>query len=123
MTPSPCPDCAQPLTDVRVTVSGICATHGVVAAKAIRKLLAHDSLTVAEAELAWSVVEEMEWPTSGDEVHSIPVPNGWSAEQAWEAIKRGEELSDPQSEWANILVRDGKFVELCDVYPRGETAE
>ncbi len=55
-------------------------------------------------------------PCSGHrrQIHSIPVPLGWSPEQAWESIKRGDLLTDPEPSWANILVLDGRFVELCD---------
>lgn len=49
-----------------------------------------------------------------DGVHTIPVPRGWSPEQAWEAISRGETLFDKEPGWANVLVRDGRFVELLD---------
>jgi hypothetical protein len=48
-----------------------------------------------------------------DGVHTIPVPHGWSPEQAWEAIQRGDRLEDPAAAWVNIVVRDGRFVELC----------
>ena len=47
-----------------------------------------------------------------DGVHTIPVPRGWSPEQAWEAIRRGGTLTDPEPYWANVVVRDGLFVEL-----------
>jgi hypothetical protein len=38
--------------------------------------------------------------------------DGWSVEQAWEAISRGDKLDDrdPEPSWANVLVRDGKLV-------------
>lgn len=52
--------------------------------------------------------------TQPDGVHTIPVPRGWSPEQAWEAICRGDLLTDPEPQWANVLVKDGRFVELCD---------
>jgi hypothetical protein len=48
------------------------------------------------------------------EIHTIPVPNGWSVEQAWEAIRRGDELTDPEPMWANVLIRDGNFAEVID---------
>lgn len=53
-----------------------------------------------------------------DGVHTIPVPRGWSPEQAWEAIARDEYdyLADPEPGWANVRISDGKFVEL--VAPR-----
>jgi hypothetical protein len=49
-----------------------------------------------------------------DGVHTIPVPHGWSVEQAWEAIRRGDRLTDPEPRWANVLIRDGKLVGLAD---------
>jgi hypothetical protein len=48
------------------------------------------------------------------EIHTIPVPDGWSVEQAWEAITRGDELTDPEPMWANVLLRDGEFAEVID---------
>ena len=36
-------------------------------------------------------------------LHTIPVPRGWSVEQAWEAIQRGDKLTDPHPDWVNIL--------------------
>lgn len=47
-----------------------------------------------------------------DAVHTIPVPRGWSPEQAWESIARDDVLTDPEPGWANVRIRDGKFVEL-----------
>ena len=44
------------------------------------------------------------------EVHTIPVPAGWSVEQAWEAISRGDKLPGPTAYWANIEVRDGRLL-------------
>lgn len=38
-------------------------------------------------------------------VHTIPVPEGWSTEQAWEAIKRGDTLPPP-ARWDNVNVPD-----------------
>lgn len=49
-----------------------------------------------------------------DGVHTIPVPHGWTPEQAWEAIRRGDLLTDPEPWWANVLIRNGRFVELFD---------
>ena len=45
-------------------------------------------------------------------VHTIFVPEGWSVEQAWEAIKRGEkeELSrHPRGVWVNVD-ENGKLI-------------
>lgn len=40
-------------------------------------------------------------------VHTIPVPVGWSIEQAWEAISRGAILPRwTLAGWANILIED-----------------
>lgn len=36
-------------------------------------------------------------------IHVIPVPRGWSIEQAWEHISRGELLTDPEPGWANVF--------------------
>ena len=47
--------------------------------------------------------------------HTIPVPTGWSAEQAWEAISRGDLLTDPEPLWAAVVAEDGRFVRLLDV--------
>lgn len=49
-----------------------------------------------------------------DGVHTIPVPAGWSIEQAWEAIRRGETLFDREPGWANVLVEGGRFVKIVD---------
>ena len=52
-----------------------------------------------------------------DGVHTIPVPRGWSAEQAWEAIRRGDSMPDPELvelHWANVLVQRGRLVYLYD---------
>jgi hypothetical protein len=39
------------------------------------------------------------------EVHTIPVPVGWSVEQAWEAVSRGAWLPRwTLAGWANVLV-------------------
>lgn len=51
----------------------------------------------------------------GDGVHTIPVPHGWTPEQAWEAISRRQLLFDPEPYWANVLIRDGRLVELLDI--------
>jgi hypothetical protein len=43
-------------------------------------------------------------------VHTIPVPRGWSVEQAWEAIRRGDSLSDPFPRWVNVETDGRRFV-------------
>lgn len=35
-------------------------------------------------------------------INTIPVPEGWSIEQAWEAIRRGDELPKEIRGWANV---------------------
>lgn len=47
----------------------------------------------------------------------IPVPAGWSVEQAWEAISRDVTLTDPDPDWAVVETRDGRFVRW---YPAGQ---
>lgn len=50
----------------------------------------------------------------GTTIHTIPVPRGWSVEQAWEAIRRGDKLTDPEPSWVNIESLDGQFVRWLD---------
>lgn len=57
----------------------------------------------AELEAVWER-EKVE-----DGIHTIPVPKGWSIEQAWEAISRGEGLPAEEVAWANVEVKDGKM--------------
>jgi len=42
--------------------------------------------------------------------HTIPVPPGWSAEQAWEHISRSERLPtdypDDECRWVNVTIED-----------------
>lgn len=46
-------------------------------------------------------------------IHTIPVPRGWSIEQAWEAICRGDNLTDGSPSWANIETTAGdKFIRV-----------
>ncbi len=48
-------------------------------------------------------------------IHTIPVPVGWSPEQAWEAIRRSDLLQHPAGEpsWVNIETTvDDRFVRL-----------
>jgi hypothetical protein len=44
------------------------------------------------------------------EIHTIPVPAGWSAEQAWEAISRGVEIPNGEPGWTNVEIVDGRLV-------------
>jgi hypothetical protein len=48
-------------------------------------------------------------------LHVIPVPRGWSPEQAWEAISRGDLLADKRPGWAIVRTENGRFVELINV--------
>jgi hypothetical protein len=46
-----------------------------------------------------------------DGIHTIAVPEGWSVEQAWEAIAHGDGLpATGELRWANVEVKDGKYV-------------
>lgn len=36
------------------------------------------------------------------EIHTIPVPIGWSPEQAWHAIKNNDVLPDTDAYWVNV---------------------
>jgi hypothetical protein len=59
----------------------------------------------------------MDNPGEGQEarptIHTIPVPGGWSPEQAWEAIKRGDlPLPTPPKGWANIETVAGYYTRL-----------
>ena len=49
-----------------------------------------------------------------DGVHTIPVPRNMTPEQAWEEIKNGTLLTDPKPGWANVIVKNGRFVELLE---------
>ena len=46
------------------------------------------------------------------EIHVIPVPRGWSPEQAWEAISRGDLLTDPEPYWSVVRVENGRMTKL-----------
>ena len=49
-------------------------------------------------------------------IHTIPVPHGMSAEQAWEMIQRGNKLKDLNPRWANIVTDEkGHFLHLLEV--------
>lgn len=67
------------------------------------------------------LLTEREWATPEEpEVAVIPVPRGWSVEQAWEAISRGDVLADPEPNWATVLVYQGR---LKKVYGDGRHQE
>ena len=56
------------------------------------------------------------WGTGMREIHTIPVPRGWSVEQSWEAITRGDLLTDPDPQgWANVEVVNGVMVRVVPV--------
>jgi hypothetical protein len=38
-------------------------------------------------------------------IHTIPVPKGWSTEQAWEALRRGDTL--PHTSSSDLALRRG----------------
>jgi hypothetical protein len=49
-------------------------------------------------------------------IHTIPVPQGMSVEQAWEMIKRGDRLEDLDPRWANIETdKEGHFLHLLQL--------
>lgn len=41
-------------------------------------------------------------------IHTIPVPKGWSTEQAWEALRRGDTLPDTIQFWTNVEVDENE---------------
>jgi hypothetical protein len=49
-----------------------------------------------------------------DGIHTIPVPLGWSVEQAWEAIAREDTIPDMAVTWTNVAVKDGRLVMVVD---------
>ena len=54
-------------------------------------------------------------------IHTIPVPHGMSVEVAWEMIKNGDKLNDPDPRWANIEVdKKGNFVHLFEIEEEDE---
>ena len=48
-------------------------------------------------------------------IHAIPVPRGWSVEQAWEAISRGDLLTDPDPAWGVVRVEDGRLTKVFTI--------
>ena len=38
-----------------------------------------------------------------DGVHTIPVPQGWTPEQAWEAIRRADPFPTDNLNWAKLV--------------------
>jgi hypothetical protein len=80
-------------------------------AKAMAKVL-----HIVEAEVKERYTDDAERMSDMGErptIHTIPVPDGWSPEQAWEAIKRGDlPLPEPPQGWANIETVAGYYVRL-----------
>ena len=59
------------------------------------------------------------WTASAVSIHTIPIPRGWSVEQAWEAIVRKTPLTfeageDPR--WANVETDEqDRFVRVLSI--------
>jgi hypothetical protein len=49
-----------------------------------------------------------------DGIHTIPVPRGWSVEQAWEAHCRGAALPADRPSSASVLIRGGRLAYLYE---------
>lgn len=48
-----------------------------------------------------------------DGIYVIPVPDGWSVEQTYEALKHEDPLpASHGSVWVSILIKDGRFTYL-----------
>ena len=81
----------------------------------LRCLLDHswDRVTRPDGREAWFCREcGKEGPVR---IHTIPVPRGWSVEQSWEAIRRGDLLTDPVPLWANVEVDPrGRMVRVSE---------
>lgn len=43
-------------------------------------------------------------------VVSIPVPSGWSAEQSWETILRGDRLKRGEWSWEYVMIEAGRLI-------------
>lgn len=55
-------------------------------------------------------------------IHTIPIPEGWTIEQAWEAIRRGEKLPEKITTWANIEADENEHLaNVIDHLKRGDT--
>lgn len=54
-----------------------------------------------------------------DGIHTIPVPRGWTVEQAWEHIKRGDQLPDDNPTWANVLIKNNRLAIHTPSTPEG----
>ena len=50
------------------------------------------------------------------QVLTIPVPEGWSVEQAWECIQRGDTFPRRPNIWADIETRNNRLVQVLEVY-------
>jgi hypothetical protein len=50
-----------------------------------------------------------------ENIHTIPVPDGWSIEQSWEVIKRGDRIPpDIPVVWANIIEKEGRLIRIVE---------
>ena len=59
---------------------------------------------------------------SAASIHTIPVPRGWSVEQAWEAISRGDLLTDPDPDWGVVRVENNLLVKTY-TFDEGDDGE
>ena len=55
------------------------------------------------------------YPVLMNRIHTIPVPYGWSIEQAWEAISREDELLEQGESWAVVETDDkDRFIRIIE---------
>lgn len=59
-------------------------------------------------------MSQRETASAANGLHVIPVPRGWSVEQAWEAISRGDLLTDADPAWGIARVVNGRYVGLIE---------
>lgn len=53
---------------------------------------------------------EVEREETKDGIHTIAVPRGWTIEQTWETISRGEGVpAEGEMDWVVLQVKDGKY--------------
>jgi hypothetical protein len=66
-------------------------------------------------------IEVFQERSAEDGIHAVAVPEGWTVEQAWEAVARGEGVpGEGPVRWANVEVKDGKFVRALIPEPEEE---
>jgi hypothetical protein len=62
---SACAECQHALAEVSVSAFGICPSHGVTGTRfspePLRKLLGNQSITSAEADEVWALIEAIEF--------------------------------------------------------------